>query len=104
MKKIALLLSTILAAALPAFAADTKLEGEAVCAKCALHIADKCRAAVVVTGADGTKTTYLSEPNSEAKDLHSEICKGGKPVTVEGTVSEKDGEKLITITKYEIKK
>ena len=103
MKKI-VLLSTILLAALQAFAEDTKLEGEAVCAKCALHVADKCRAAVVVTGADGTKTTYLTEPNAEAKDLHSEICKGGKPVTVEGAVSEKDGQKLITITKYEIKK
>lgn len=103
MKKIALL-STILAAALPAFAADTKLEGEAVCAKCQLHQADKCRAAVVVTAADGTKTTYLTEPNAEAKDLHSEICKGGKPATVEGTVSEKDGQKTIAITKFEVKK
>ena len=104
MKKI--LLSTSIAAilAIPAFAADTKLEGQATCAKCDLKIADKCRAVVVVTGADGKKETYLSEANDEAKALHKEICKGGKPATVEGTVSEKDGAKVVTITKYEIKK
>jgi len=100
-----IILSTLLSAtmALVAFAEDTKLEGTATCAKCDLGIAEKCRAAVVVTTADGKKETYLSEANPEAKSLHSEICKGGKPATVEGTVSEKDGAKVITITKYTIK-
>ena len=102
MKKLALL-STILAVALPAFAADTKLEGEATCAKCDLKLADKCQAAVVVKTADGKSETYLSEPNDQAKALHKEICKGGKSAAVEGTVSEKDGKKMITITKYELK-
>ena len=100
-----IILSTILSAtpALAAFAADTKLEGTATCAKCDLGIAEKCRAAVVVTTADGKKETYLTEANPESKSLHSEICKGGKPATVEGTVSEKDGVKVITVTKYAIK-
>jgi hypothetical protein len=102
MKKLALF-STILAFALPAFAADTKIEGKATCAKCDLKIADKCQAAVVVTTADGKTETYLSEPNDQAKALHKEICKGGKDATVEGTVSEKDGKKTIAITKYELK-
>ena len=103
MKKIALLLSTILAVALPVFAADTKLEGTATCAKCDLGIAEKCQAAVVVKTADGKTETYLSAPNDQAKALHKEICKAGKSATVEGTVSEKDGKKIITITKYELK-
>jgi hypothetical protein len=102
MKKIALL-SILLAAALPAFADDTKLEGKATCAKCDLGIAEKCQAAVVVKTADGKTETYLSEPNDKAKALHKEICKGGKDATVEGTVSEKDGKKIVTITKYELK-
>ena len=104
MKKI-IILSTLVSAslALAAFAADTKLEGTATCAKCDLGIAEKCRAAVVVTTADGKKETYLTEGNAEAKSLHSEICKGGKQATVEGTVSEKDGAKIITVTKYELK-
>ena len=105
MKK-TILLSSVLSAmlAFAASAADTKLEGTATCAKCDLGVAEKCRAAVVVTGADGKKVTYLTEGNAESKSLHSEICKGGKEATVEGTVSEKDGAKVITITKYELKK
>ena len=104
MKK-TILLSSILSAVLAfaAQAADTKLEGTATCAKCDLGVAEKCRAALVVTTADGKKVTYLTEANAEAKSLHSEICEGGKSATVVGTVSEKDGAKLITITKYELK-
>jgi hypothetical protein len=104
MKK-TILLSSILSAVLAfaAQAADTKLEGTATCAKCDLGIADKCRAALVVTTADGKKETYLTEANPQAKSLHGEICKAGKPATVEGTVTEKDGAKVITVTKYELK-
>jgi len=102
MKKLALL-CTILAAALPAFAADTKLEGTATCAKCDLGIAEKCQAAVVVKTADGKTETILSEGNDKAKALHKEICKGGKEATVEGTVTEKDGKKTIAITNYTLK-
>jgi hypothetical protein len=103
MKKLALLSTILVAATSVVFAADTKLEGKATCAKCDLKIADKCQAAVVVKGADGKEVTYLSEPNDKAKALHKEICKGGKEATVEGTVSEKDGKKTITITNYAIK-
>ena len=104
MKK-TLVLSTIFSAAMAfaTFAADTKLEGTATCAKCDLGTAEKCRAAVVVKGADGKEVVYLSEANDQAKKLHSEICKAGKAATVEGTVSEKDGAKIVTITKYTIK-
>lgn len=99
MKK-ALLLSTVLTAlALPVFADSKKLEGEATCAKCDLKTADKCQA-VVKVGSD----VYYTEAGSEAKALHSEICKGGKPATVEGEVTEKDGKKMIKVTKFEIKK
>ena len=105
MKK-TILLSTILSAAITmaSYADDpTKLNGKATCAKCDLGIADKCQAAVVVTGADGKPVTYLSEANDQSKALHKEVCKGGKDATVEGTVSEKDGKKTIKITKYELK-
>ena len=102
MKKLALL-STLLVAATSVFAADTKIEGKATCAKCDLGIAEKCQAAVVVKTADGKTETYLSEPNDKAKALHKEICKAGKEATVEGTVSEKDGKKTITITNFALK-
>lgn len=103
MKKLSILTLLALGFSPLAFAADQKLEGEAVCAKCQLHQADKCRAAIQVKTADGKTETYLTEPNDEAKALHSEICKGGKPATVEGTVSEKDGQKTIKIAKFEVK-
>jgi hypothetical protein len=103
MKKLVLLSTLLTALALPVFADSKKLEGEATCAKCDLGIAEKCQAAVVVTGADGKKEVYLSEASPEAKALHSEVCKGGKPATVEGEVTEKDGKKMIKITKFEVK-
>ena len=103
MKKLSLSLLLALAIVPALMAEDKKLEGEALCAKCQLKTADKCRAAIQVTTADGKKEVYLTAANDQSKELHSEICKGGKPATVEGTVTEKDGEKVITITKYALK-
>jgi Family of unknown function (DUF6370) len=103
MKKTLFLAVALLSAGLTVRAEDTKIDGKALCAKCELKVAEKCRAAVTVTGADGKVETYFSEPNSKAKDLHKEICKEPKPAIVEGTVTEKDGQKLITITKFELK-
>ena len=104
MKKLLFLTVAMLGLTLVVRAEDKKLEGEAVCAKCQLKTADKCRAAVTIKTADGKTETYLTEANDEAKALHKEICQGGKPAIVEGSVSEKDGQKIITITKFEIKK
>jgi hypothetical protein len=101
MKKLALF-SFIAFAGAFAQAEDKKLEGTATCAKCDLAIADKCRAAVVVKE-DGKSVAYLTEANDQAKALHKEICKGGKEATVEGAVSEKDGVKTITVTKFTLK-
>ena len=99
MKKLLLLSTLLTALALPVFAESKKLEGEATCAKCDLKTEDKCHA-VVKVGND----VYYTEAGPEAKALHSEICKGGKAATVEGEVSEKDGKKMIKVTKFELKK
>ena len=94
-----------LALALTSFAvaADQKIEGEAQCGKCSLKKADECQT-VVVTKKGGTETVYWVEENEKDKELHKEICTTKKPVIVEGTVTEKDGKKLLTISKYELKK
>ena len=79
-------------------AADTKTEtikGKGECAKCSLKETDACQMAVTAT--DGTK--YLVENNDVSKKFHSNICKAQKDVEVTGTVSEKDGKKMITATK-----
>ena len=99
MKKLVLLSTLLTALALPVLAESKKLEGEATCAKCDLKTADKCQA-VVKVGND----VYYTEAGDEAKALHKEICKGAKPATVEGEVTEKDGKKMIKVTKFEIKK
>ncbi len=103
MKK--LTLSTFIAASIAAtvFAGDTKLEGTATCAKCDLGTADKCRAAIVVKGADGKPVVYLANENDQGTKLAEEVCGGGKPATVVGTVMEKDHARSITITSYSIK-
>jgi hypothetical protein len=105
MKKLALLTTTLLAAfSLSAHAEETKLTGEATCAKCTLKKADSCQAAITVTKADGTKETYLAAKNDVAKGFHSKICTDTVQVNAEGTVTEKDGSKEIALTKIEEKK
>jgi hypothetical protein len=97
--KLTHILSILTVLALPAFAGT----GEATCAKCDLHTADKCQLALTITGADGKKETILADQNAVAKDFHSEICKTTKQVEYEGTITEKDGKKTIALTKIEAK-
>ncbi len=99
MKLIAILTLALTAGA---FAADEKLEGQAQCAKCSLKVADKCQAVIVVKK-DGKDVVYYADKDDQGKALHGEICKGAKPATVEGTVTEVDGKKVVKITKYEVK-
>ena len=99
MKKQTLLTILLAAISIPAFAAEVKLEGEAVCAKCNLKQASACQAAITVTGADGKKETILADNNDVAKAFHKEICTDTKKVKIEGVVTEKDGKKTIALTK-----
>jgi Family of unknown function (DUF6370) len=88
--------------ATPTFAKDdakeVKLKGTAVCAKCELHETEKCQDALKVKE-DGKEVVYLLTDNDVAKKFHGKVCHGPKDdVTVTGTVSEKDGKKIITAT------
>jgi hypothetical protein len=102
MKKLAFL-SLLAAFAIPAFAADEKITGEAVCAKCNLKEASSCQTAIKVTK-DGKTTTYYAENNAVAKDFHDNDCKKAVQVNAEGAVTEKDGKKMIALTKIELAK
>ena len=99
MKKLTLLTTILAALAIPAFAAETKIEGEAVCAKCNLKTATACQAAITVTGADGKKETILADNNDVSKAFHKQICQDTKKVKAEGVITEKDGKKTIALTK-----
>ncbi len=82
------------------------IEGDGLCAKCALKETTKCQNAVIVTK-DGKKTTYYLVANQVAKDAHQEIgfCRATKDspvkVKVTGTVEVKDDKHEMTAEKIE---
>ena len=95
------ILTAIVALAVPAFAEE--LKGEATCAKCTLKTATACQFAITVEK-DGKKETYLAEQNDVAKGFHKNICTSTEKVVAQGTISEKDGKKMVTLTKVELAK
>src|SRR5436190_24397524 len=106
LKSLTLSLSALLLLGLatPTFAAEKAakehtIKGEAKCAKCALHEADKCQTVIESENKSGKKVTYYLADNETAKDFHKEICKGPKKVTATGTVSKKDGKSELTVSK-----
>ena len=102
MKKLILSLSAIVfATALTASAEEVTLSGKATCAKCDLKTATKCQNVLQVTTAGKTTTYELMGDKSTA--FHKQVCSESKEATVTGTVSEKDGKKIITVAKIEAK-
>ncbi len=83
--------------AINASAADTTLKGTATCAKCDLGTADKCTNVLQVKE-DGKTVVYLLKGEA-GKKWHKNVCKGSKKVNMTGKVSEKDGEKVFTVSK-----
>ena len=82
-------------------AADVKITGEAVCAKCELQEATACQMAIKVRTAGGKEEIILAENNKVSKDFHDEICQKNAKVKAEGVITEKDGRKTIALTKIE---
>jgi len=87
-------------------AAEVKtITGDAVCAKCALKEQPKCQNVVMVND-DGKKDNYYLV-GAESKKAHQAlgICTASKdaPVKVKATgdVAEKEGKKVMTVTKIE---
>src|SRR5687768_7607089 len=93
--------------ALTSFTATAeKIEGEAQCANCSLKKSDRCQT-VIVTKKDGAETVYWigsGDGDIDDKDLHEDICTKPKQVTAEGKVTEKDGKKILKLSKFELKK
>jgi RecG-like helicase len=77
---------------------EVTLQGEAKCAKCSLHEADKCQT-VIQTKEDGKMVTYFVKQNDVAKTFHKEICQDPKKVKATGKVEEVDGKKQLTLAK-----
>jgi type 1 fimbria pilin len=108
MKKLKLILALLLGLAfvgttLTALADDddkkVTITGNMVCAKCTLHVADKCQNVVQVM--DGTNTVnYFIAKGGDGMKMHDDICHGdSKKVTATGTVEDEGGKKVMTVTK-----
>jgi len=98
------LLLTVAASRL--FAADSSnkeitLTGMAVCGKCVLHETQECQNVLQIQK-DGKTVNYYLAQNDISKAFHSNICgTAGEKVTATGTVSEKDGKQVLTVSKIE---
>ena len=105
MKKFSSIIALVGLLAVPAFAADKEvtITGEGKCAKCALHETEKCQNAIQVEEQGKTVTYYLAQ-NDTSKDFHDNICKKTEKVIATGVVSEKDGKKILTVSKIEAAK
>ena len=87
--------------AVTVMAADAvTIKGDAMCTKCSMHETDKCGCAIKAE--DGT--VYYADKNDVAKAFHENICKASAKVVATGTVADKDGKKIITLTKIEVAK
>ena len=75
---------------------EVTLKGTITCAKCDLKLADKC-ATVIKVEKDGKDVVYYFDTASHKKN-HGKICQTPMPGTVKGTVSEKDGKKIIKVS------
>jgi len=77
---------------------EVTVQGEAKCAKCSLHEADKCQT-VIQTKQDGKTVTYWVTQNDVAKGFHKEVCQDSKKVKATGKVEEANGKKMLTLEK-----
>ena len=84
-----------------ALAAEQTIKGEAVCTKCTLHQSDECQTAIR-TKMHGIETIYYTVDNDVARNFHKNICKAPAKVVATGTIEEKDGKKMITLTKIDL--
>ncbi len=84
---------------------DVKLTGTLVCGKCALKATPKCANVLQVKDGDKTVNYFLDDAGAK-EEYHEGVCGGDKVenVTVTGTVTEKDGKKVLKPAKVETKK
>jgi hypothetical protein len=81
---------------------EVELKGTITCAKCDLKESPTCQTVIKVKGDDGKDVVYYFD-KAGGKKYHGKICQEAKEGTVKGTVDEKDGKKVVTVSKLEWK-
>ncbi|HEX4590824.1 MAG TPA: DUF6370 family protein [Gemmataceae bacterium] len=100
---VALALVAVIATAQARPEKDEKtLKGTVTCAKCDLGVESKC--ATVVKVKEGDKDVVYYFDAAGHKKYHGKVCQKPTEGTVTGTVSEKDGKKLVTVSKLDLQK
>ncbi len=86
-------------------AKEVTIVGTITCAKCDLKLEKSCMTVIKgkIKDKDGDKEAVYYFDTKTGKDNHKKICTEAKEGTVTGTVAEKDGKKIITVTKVEFK-
>jgi hypothetical protein len=77
------------------------LTGKITCAHCDLKLGKECATVIVVNENDKDVIYYLDAKSHRAN--HKTICDGAKEGSVTGTVTERDGKRIITVSKVEFK-
>ncbi len=99
MKKSILIAACLFAVTVAATAAEKTITGDGMCAKCELNETKTCQNAIKAGGV----TYYLAE-NKVSKDFHKNLCSTTAKVKAIGEVTEKDGKKVLTVSKIELAK
>jgi hypothetical protein len=83
---------------------ETTITGNMVCGKCKLHETKSCQNVIQVE-TDGKTVNYYLAKNDVSDAQHEDVCHGDtKKMTATGTVTEKDGKEILTVTKLEVAK
>ena len=98
----AVLLALACCAVAEAADVSVTLEGNIACAKCTLKVegVDQCQSVLLVKNTAGKDTQYWLARNAVA-EAFGDVCTDIKPVTVTGSIEEKDGRKWIVATKID---
>ena len=82
-------------------ATTTTITGNMVCGKCTLHETASCQNVIQVEK-DGKTVNYYLTKNDTSDAMHDDVCHGDtEKVTATGTVVEKDGKEMLTVSKLE---
>jgi hypothetical protein len=83
---------------------EVTLKGEVCCGKCALKLEGLKACHVVIKVKDGGKDVIYFFDKESHKKYHDEFCTATKECTVVGKVTEREGKKLVAVSKLEEKK
>jgi hypothetical protein len=78
------------------------LQGEGVCARCILHLTNKCQLTIRVREGE-REELFLVNENAASRDLVPACCANPVPILAQGTVHTENGRLLLATTRLEVR-